>query len=505
MWLQSLMVERARGWSHVGGRVWSNSILRVALSLAALLTWSGWAYSASLGILVPVRQGDEIATKISAGGIAMPILQMAPDSTLRQALLKESVRGTVAFALQLDEQAQRAVGQAVQPTWLMLTDEEGGFAKRGFWLRESGGDRFVDQPYVALVVDARSAADGSFEEIFAHELGHVLLRRLIPRLPAGMSRVRHGSLTVTDDPTAFDEGFAIHFQPLSRMLTVNAALKAHDAGLGDKPFTSLWQSNVDGTLRIDGVRRNWFIHRQLLPPGDDDTAARRANSSAFDVGTLKNGNQMMASEGVVATVFYRALAPHPSVERYVSFFRALKHLNAQGLQPDSHLLPLLAQSWIAIDPQQGRRFASILVETTYGATIERTLPRATVALAQVGRIGRQEAFVEQLKSVRAQMGPLTERAAREPATLSAALGPGLWLATPQSLVLNANTAEADQFAALDRSLADWAEKIVAERDARGSYGSLSDVTQRIGLPAALASRLSDMATAAHTLGTYSRP
>jgi hypothetical protein len=504
MWLQIVMVVRARGWWHVGGRVWASSILRVALSLVVLFAWSGWAYPASLGVLVPVRQGEEIAGKVGAGGIAMPILQMAPDTMLRQALLKESVRGTVAFALKLDEQAQRAAGQAVQPTWLMLTDEEGGFAKRGFWLRESGGDRFVDQPYVALVVDARSVADGSFEEIFAHELGHVLLRRLIPRLPAGMSRVPHGSLTVTDDPTAFDEGFAIHFQPLSRMLTVNAALQAHDAGLGDKPFTSLWQSNVDGTLRIDGVRRNWFIHRQLLPPGDDDVAARRANSSAFDVGALKNGNQMMASEGVAATLFYRTLAPHPSVARYVSFFRALKHLNTQDLQPDSHLLPLLAQSWIAVDPQQGARFASLLVATTYGATIEPALPRATMALAQVGRIGKQEAFVEQLKPVRARMGVLTERAAREPAILTTALGPALWLATSQSLVLNVNTAEADQLAVLDRSLADWARKIVAEREAQGSYVSWSDLTQRVGLPAALATRLGDMAAAALSLGTYPR-
>jgi hypothetical protein len=37
---------------------------------------------------------------------------------------------------------------------------------------------------------------------------------------------------------------------------------------------------------------DWFIHRQMLPPGNDDAFARRANSSAFDIGTLKNGNQM---------------------------------------------------------------------------------------------------------------------------------------------------------------------------------------------------------------------
>jgi hypothetical protein len=400
--------------------------------------------------------------------------------------------------------AQRTGGQVIQPTWLMLTEEGGGFAKRGFWLREAGGDRFVDQPFVALVVDAQSIADGSFEEIFAHELGHVLLRRLIPHLPDGMSRIPHGSLAVTDDPTAFDEGFAIHFQALSRVLTANAALKAHDVGLGDKPFTSLWQSNVDGTLRIDGVRRNWFIHRQLLPPGDDDVLARRANSSVFDLGALKNGNQMLASEGVAATLFYRTFALRPSVATYASLFRALQHLNSQDLQPDSPLLALLAQSWIATDPPQGARFANILVETTYGATVERALPRATMALAQVGRIGRQQAFVEKLKSGRAQMVALAARVAREPAALSMALGPALWLATPQALVLNVNTAEADQLSALDRSLADWTERIVVERDAQGPYGSLKDLAQRVGLPAPLVTTLGEMAATAVTLGTYPR-
>ena len=189
------------------------------------------------------------------------VVWIGSDGALYRALINESKRGTVSFVLQLDEQAQRASGQAVQPTWLMLTEEEGGFAKCGFWIRENDSDRFVDQPYVALVVDAASIADGGFEETFAHETGHVLLHRLIPRLPAGMSRISHGSLTVTDDPTAFDDGFAIHFQALSRLISVNSALKSHDAGLNmnDKQFAPLWQSHVDGTLRIDCVRRNWFI------------------------------------------------------------------------------------------------------------------------------------------------------------------------------------------------------------------------------------------------------
>jgi DNA uptake protein ComE-like DNA-binding protein len=476
----------------------------MALAMIGLAASSEPARSADLGVLVPVKHGDQLVTKHGPNGTAIPVFQQAPDDSLRRALTKESKHGTVAFMLQLDELAQRLSGQAVQPTWLLLTEEEGGFAKRGFWLRIDGRDRLVDQPYVALVVDSGSVGDGSFEEIFAHEAGHVLLRRLIPHLPAGMSRLNHGSLTVTDDPTAFDEGFAIHFQTLSRLMTVNAKLKAHDAGLGDKPFTPLWQSNVDGALRIDGVRRNWFIHRQILPPGEDDAFVRRANSSAFDVASLKNGNQMMASEGVVATLFYRALAPHPSVVRYASLFRALQELNSRVLVPDSPLMPLLAQSWMSTDPPQGAVFTKIFIETSYGATIDRGLPVAAAALAQVGRAGDQKAFIESLKPARMQLAAVEERVNMQPVALTAALGPALWIALTETVFVNLNTAEPDQLVALDYLLTNWAASIVAERENHGPYSSLIDLGQRVGLPVPLTSKLNDMSAKAGMLGTYPR-
>jgi hypothetical protein len=105
----------------------------------------------------------------------------------------------------------------------------------------------------------------------------------------------------------------------------------------------------------------------MLPPGDDDALVRRANSSAFDIASLKNGNQMLASEGVIATVFYRTLAADPSVARYSSLFRALRQMDARSLLPDSPLLPMLAQSWTAADPLRGASFTKILIDTTYGA------------------------------------------------------------------------------------------------------------------------------------------
>jgi len=80
----------------------------------------------------------------------------------------------------------------------------------------------------------------------------------------------------------------------------------------------------------------------------------------------------------------------------------------------------------------------------------------------------------------------------------------LWIATTESLVLNLNTAEADQLVALDASLAEWGGKIVVERDAHGPYGSLGDLAQRVGLPEPLGAKISGMAATAMLLGTYPR-
>src|SRR5271169_509719 len=107
-----------------------------------------------------------------------------------------------------------------------MSQEEGGFARHGFWLEDAKGQRqLVLAGYVDLVVDQESVEDGNLEEIFSHELGHQVLAELVGKLPPGASRNMHQSMTVTDNSTAFDEGYAEHFQPLVRDATANAYLR----------------------------------------------------------------------------------------------------------------------------------------------------------------------------------------------------------------------------------------------------------------------------------------
>ncbi len=112
--------------------------------------------------------------------------------------------------------------------------------------------------------------------------------------------------------------------------------------------------------------------------------------------------------------------------------------------------------------------------------------------------------MEHLKPARAQLAELIERISQQPDSLTAALGPALWIATTEPLVFNLNTAEEEQLVALDGSLAEWGDKIVVERDLHGPYGSLSDLVQRAGLPESLAVRIRNMAATAIRLGTNPR-
>jgi DNA uptake protein ComE-like DNA-binding protein len=198
------------------------------------------------------------------------------------------------------------------------------------------------------------------------------------------------------------------------------------------------------------------------------------------------------------------LRMRPAMYFFGSLFRALQRLNDQRLLPNSPLLPMLAQSWLTTDPPQGAVFAKTFVETTYGATIDRALPRVAATLAQAGRLGDREAFIEQLKPARTQLAAIEERVDREPGALTGALGPALWLAATPTRVVNLNTAEADQLASLDYSPTDRAARIVAERERRGPYDSLADLARRVRLPAPVLAALNDMAAKALVLGTYPR-
>jgi hypothetical protein len=506
--------------------------------LGILLAGCAWgsesAAAAELGVLVPLIANGKPVQKADPSGQQVPVVTRLHSGLLYEQLQKEAVQGFTGTVLALDEVAQHKAGATVaSPTWLYLSPEDGGFARKGFWLREvhddrarpegrdrperavgyeSEGERFVAEPFVDLVVDLDSVASGAFEEIFAHEMGHVFLRRLLPKLPQGYSRTPHGSLAVTDNPTAFDEGFAIHFQGLVRRLTHNVALRNQDLGLESKPFVPYWLSNLDRVARIDGMRRNWFVQAQIPLPGSGDPISRRDQSTLFDSAHLKNGNQMMASEGVIATIFYRWLVPGSAeraavLQRYGTLFDALISLNKQPhLESDAPLVLDLIDARRVLDPKEGARMLAMVIETTYGATADATLSASFESLAAHGRSGDMAGFTSELKTARAGLAHLQDTVAQSPATAHAALGPDIWLLKerPHAVAVNLNTAEREYLMELPGIDATTADRALDSRRAKGPFKDLNDFAKRSGLNQATAAQLADLQNAMTKAGTFAR-
>jgi DNA uptake protein ComE-like DNA-binding protein len=493
-------------------------LLPLALALLASLPWQ--VRSAELGVLAPVIADGKPAERAAPDGDMAPVVTRVTSGKLFEQLQREARDGFTASMLALDEKAQRMSGQAqARPTWLYLSMEDGGFARTGFWLQDAGGVRYVDEPFVDLVVDEDSIANGAFEEIFAHELGHVFLRRLLPTLPLGHSTTQHAALAVTDRPTAFDEGFAIHFQGLVRHLTRNEQLRLEDDGLTGKPFLPYWDSHVDRTMRLEGVRRNLFVQSQVTLPGEGDAVELRDHSTLFDTARLKSGDQMMASEGVNATVFYRWLVPGEGttealVARYGRLFTALSKLDGTRLEADSPVLIRLLQTYAAQFPQEGRQAIRVFMETTYASTVDPGMARQTEALAERGRVGDMEGFVGGLKPARAALGKLVDEAVASPARLDAALSTPIWISNAsgtegegkgEGLVIDLNTAEREGLMAMPGIDAALADRIVAERRSNGPYASLATLSTRLKLAPAMSTRLAGYQQAAQRAGTVRRP
>ncbi len=496
--------------------------------LAGCVALSGIAAAAppahaALMALEPVMVDGQVLMKAEADGTHQGPVVRALAGTLATAVAREARSGATAFVLQLDAAAQRLQGRAQpQPTYLLVSEEEGGFARRGFWLaRPAAAPQWHDEPYVNLVVDDDSIADGSFEEIFAHEAGHGLLRRLLPSLPSGYSRVPHSSLAITDYPTAFDEGFAIHFQALARRLTHNARLRLADAGFGSKPFLPYWHDAFDRSLRIRGVRDNLFVQRQL--PSAQAPAASPDATPLFDPGELKSGQQMMASEGVVATLFYHLLDEPADnraalLGRYLQLMRALRALNAQATDPATPLFVRLVEEHIRLFPQSRAPWLNTVVGLTYGATVDLRLAQQTGELARLGLNGDAHQFAAQLKAARQALRQCVEAVMREPQRLGGALGPELWAAVdaaPQPAPaaaagdvalasVNVNTAERGSLMLWLKLDEVTAERALASRAALGSFTDLGDFARRAALGAQQEAQLRSGAARLIAAGPFSR-
>ena len=180
---------------------------------------------------------------------------------------------------------------------------------------ETGEGETVDYPnlsFLAFRTDWDSiATSGAIEDIFAHEFSHMWLEWLGLDMSQSLANKFHTCTSITDYFMAFSEGFAECLEIVAKDLM---GYKQPDGELWDCAYgIEAWISNRDQQLRYHAVKNNRFIYQTATPCVEDfDTYAdlhmAHITSTAFTPERIKNGSQMMASEGVIASIFYQIYA-----------------------------------------------------------------------------------------------------------------------------------------------------------------------------------------------------
>lgn len=265
----------------------------------------------------------------------LPVLRVHPESARIAALLSHGWPGRM-LRLYRWEQTYLSNKGGGQPesAYLLLSTNEGGFPRYGFYLgnEDKRNTAFVD-------LHRRSAITGewgSVDQIFPHELGHVLLKQLGPiELTGGANQV-HAIGVRTDPNVALDEGFGEHLQilalddpdaaPETRALLSDrqALAKAEEKLAGYRrdlmarfaPFarhrmtTLLWFSPVEQVIRYHDVKANLFAREVDIPyeliRRDIYSAYLLENVMPGDAhGRPKSAARLLASEGAISALLHR--------------------------------------------------------------------------------------------------------------------------------------------------------------------------------------------------------
>ncbi|MBA3812487.1 MAG: hypothetical protein H0X27_12745, partial [Caulobacteraceae bacterium] len=462
---------------------WDSRLAPVAALLAGLTApaWGGAARAESFVLLAPARgPGGEALTRPDPRGRSVPIATRLEGGPLAEHARKILAGGFSAVLPDLDRQARAATaptecGGLGRSVLILFSDEDGGYARKGFFVKgEDGATRFCGDHYIDLTVDEESLASGEFEEVLAHEFGHVLLRRLlgpIPAtpspIPATPSRNFHSALAITDPITAFDEGFGEHFQPVAARFTQTAGFRRRLEADAVPALADRWFSRQETWIRESWAPRGLLAFDKLERWDREGGAYERwmadETSSALDACRLKSGSQMMASEAVAASFFFdliNAREDAPGADRAAvagaaeNYRKLIVVLGRVGAWPKAAPLVALARAWGERFPEDRARVTAVFLAVTYGGATSAPVWRLNEAAACRAALGDRDVFLAARAEAKAAGDHLASEGLAGRVALDAALGPELWLADPavgiptapwskkrsEPLVLDLNTA-----------------------------------------------------------------
>lgn len=321
----------------------------------------------------------------------------------------------------------------------------GNYARLGLVLSEGETRRELPrQPYVVL-----APTSGALSLTALHEGGHLAhtLARRCSKPESGWTAFVHTTFAVTDRLTALSEGYAIHLEALWGHFGSDPARRAHyhrsgqvfgpEAGTQGEfffPVKDLW-SYSQSWARYASVRDGLPAFQGHVYPGDP---MRSQLDPARDRRHLKSPGQMLASEGVVASVLFHLASQRaqalgaevggglrqPGVMgAELELLRALRHAHDRGgLGID--LLHVL-ESYRELFPDAGELALDIFLDLTRGVSADPDLGRRWSRLYDSSTHLDPGALRSQLASFSEVRSRLQREAREDPSVLRRGLGPVL--------------------------------------------------------------------------------
>ncbi|MFC2152058.1 hypothetical protein ACFLSE_05970 [Bacteroidota bacterium] len=225
-----------------------------------------------------------------------------------------------------------------EPVYVALSNNQGGFPEMGFYL-ESEGNK-INKEHAGYVDFHKSTLNSAMDEagsdcqILPHELGHIILKYLCikGKENKGASTDMHYFPVVTDYWTAFNEGFAEHFEVIAHQLETNVKIKKgieEDLDLipvkTEKQIKG-YKHDFTYPFRIGFYRattiawfQNYEMYRRhaMVHNGDikyksdivdikpiDDAILFRNSGLFYDHKDMRSYEQMLSTEGIVSAFFY---------------------------------------------------------------------------------------------------------------------------------------------------------------------------------------------------------
>jgi len=273
-----------------------------------------------------------------------PLLEIKPHDEVTEYVMELSQDSYMKQAIRLYCHCQNFLVNSgrkdqVEPAYLLLSQNQGGFPKFGFFLKKDG--EIVDKTetaYIELVKNNNNNEDhlGSMTQIYPHEMGHIIYRLLAADtdtiIPASVN-IHYVSLT-TDYTTAFNEGFAMHFENMARDFDPDSSrrqlilddftqkkesVKYKVSGY-EKDFLwplrmdfyrttmLLWYQNFEDIKRFEWVKSGKIKYRNASRSFmDAEKSLFYLNSGIATEPQPRIPQQQFATEGVIASFFYHLM------------------------------------------------------------------------------------------------------------------------------------------------------------------------------------------------------